>query len=61
MRVFGDVLVVVWQYSLHELIFFRRLCLNHIATVMRVEEKLTRFGVRQELDEIVIAYNAKDT
>ena len=54
--VFGYIFVVVRQDALHELILHGGLRLDHVASIVRVEEKLARLGVREKLDEVVVTY-----
>lgn len=57
MWVLCEKLIVVWQDALHELVLLLGLRLDHVLAVVRVEEELTRLGVRDKLDEIIITYN----
>jgi hypothetical protein len=52
--VLRQVLVVVGQNADHELVLLLGLRLEHVLAVVRVEEELSGFGVRYELDEVVI-------
>jgi hypothetical protein len=54
-RVFFDVRIVFGQDFFQKLVFFFSLRLQHILAVMRVKEKLSRLGIRDEFHEVVIS------
>ena len=48
------------QNTLQKFVFLLGLSLDHVLSVMRIKEKLSRLGVRYEFHEIIITYTKYD-
>ena len=54
MGVLSEVLIVVGQDSFEKLVLFFCLRFYHVLAVVGIEEELTRLGVGNEFDKVVV-------